>query len=592
MDPPKDSATDLLDGDPRLQTIFERLSEKLMAPSREAPGEGGKELAEAKSAQRWAPACHCHMCSVRSEHELCWQHALVLHQVVDEAHGPCAAHAQANLEVFKSLEDYSLLAAIFDRSCLYARDDRLQAPAEQLKGRINALEEENRQLASCISQIRSSQRSILEGAATSLSANSVAGDSSLRGSDEKRSFLSAQERSEAASSNEVIVPAAPAAPPSVPAQLPRQVVIETPRVAMRESGPSGCVPTPGPKSSSPTQAPVPDASSLNASTVSCEATLVSDQAASTIQASPALSHAAAQAEAKASFLEAASKRGSGFAEVYNELLSCALQVFEARATAASMEKERNQASSEARELRACNARLEEAVSTLQDRNKELWQKEFQRWRSKPAFRHHQPERGNDGCIGPGRHTVWAAPLSPSPRPRSLQCPVTATSGVVPRMCPLPARSSSGLAANLPLAASHAVSHAPSVPPLTPLQSPRRAWPSAGHVTTSAVAASPMQQRLDLAARLPPKEQQTPAFQHGWRFFHQLSKDVKDTQVSSLDGSARQRASALMLQTNKGMPTEFRKNPAVCAVWREALLAGANSELMSSQSFSSSDSIES
>ena len=52
-----------------------------------------------------------------------------------------------------------------------------------------------------------------------------------------------------------------------------------------------------------------------------------------------------------------------------------------------------------------------------------------------------------------------------------------------------------------------------------------------------------------------------------------------------------------------MPTEFRKNPAVCAVWREALgpvevqivamirletlpdqalLAGANSELMSSQ----------
>ena len=102
-------------------------------------------------------------------------------------------------------------------------------------------------------------------------------------------------------------------------------------------------------------------------------------------------------------------------------------------------------------------------------------------RPRPAFRHHQPERGNvtssasvqlpcfpvfargrvlrfsrsfslellaqDGCIGPGslssrmqnrmqnyaalsagRHTVWAAPLSPSPRPRSLQCPVTATSG--------------------------------------------------------------------------------------------------------------------------------------------------------------------
>ncbi|CAE7497024.1 NEK1 [Symbiodinium sp. KB8] len=44
----KDSATDLLDGDPRLQTIFERVSEKLT----EAPGEGGKELSDAKSAQR------------------------------------------------------------------------------------------------------------------------------------------------------------------------------------------------------------------------------------------------------------------------------------------------------------------------------------------------------------------------------------------------------------------------------------------------------------------------------------------------------------------------------------------------------------
>ena len=89
---------------------------------------------------------------------------------------------------------------------------------------------------------------------------------------------------------------------------------------------------------------------------------------------------------------------------------------QARATAATLEKERNevssravtpqaasgfmsqpQASTEACELRACNARLEEAVSSLQacgvgvnllaacrlccsnsgeDRNKELWQKEF------------------------------------------------------------------------------------------------------------------------------------------------------------------------------------------------------------------------
>ncbi|CAE7243993.1 unnamed protein product [Symbiodinium pilosum] len=46
----KDSATDLLDGDPRLQTIFERFSEKLTEP----PGEGGKELSEAKLAQRRA----------------------------------------------------------------------------------------------------------------------------------------------------------------------------------------------------------------------------------------------------------------------------------------------------------------------------------------------------------------------------------------------------------------------------------------------------------------------------------------------------------------------------------------------------------
>ncbi|CAE7888141.1 unnamed protein product [Symbiodinium necroappetens] len=45
----KDSATDLLDGDPRLQTIFERVSEKLTAP-----GEGGKELSDAKSAQRYS----------------------------------------------------------------------------------------------------------------------------------------------------------------------------------------------------------------------------------------------------------------------------------------------------------------------------------------------------------------------------------------------------------------------------------------------------------------------------------------------------------------------------------------------------------
>ncbi|OLP77083.1 hypothetical protein AK812_SmicGene42897 [Symbiodinium microadriaticum] len=50
----KDSATDLLDGDPRLQTIFERVSEKLT----EAPGEGGKELSDAKSAQRlWTRLC-------------------------------------------------------------------------------------------------------------------------------------------------------------------------------------------------------------------------------------------------------------------------------------------------------------------------------------------------------------------------------------------------------------------------------------------------------------------------------------------------------------------------------------------------------
>eukprot|EP00439_Symbiodinium_sp_Y106_P054627 s3807_g7.t1 len=63
-------------------------------------------------------------------------------------------------------------------------------------------------------------------------------------------------------------------------------------------------------------------------------------------------------------------------------------------------------------------------------------------------------------------------------------------------------------------------------------------------------------------------------------------DIAAEPAGSLDASARQRASTLMLQTKKGMPTEFRENPAVCAVWREALLAGASSELLSAQSFSS------
>eukprot|EP00439_Symbiodinium_sp_Y106_P036899 s3807_g4.t1 len=65
----EDSATDLLDGDPRLQTIFERLSEKLT----EAPGEGGKELSDAKSAQRQPAvdeAAHYDICrTVWSHHD-------------------------------------------------------------------------------------------------------------------------------------------------------------------------------------------------------------------------------------------------------------------------------------------------------------------------------------------------------------------------------------------------------------------------------------------------------------------------------------------------------------------------------------------
>ncbi|CAE7888145.1 NEK1, partial [Symbiodinium necroappetens] len=439
-----------------------------------------------------------------------------------------------------------------DRHCrvVYARDDRLQAPAEQLKGRINALEEENRRLESCISKIRSSQRSA-EGLAMSWSPNSVA-DSSQRGS-----ATAAEPRSEAAASSQDVEPA----PATLPSQLPRQVAIDQ-SVALHETGAARHLPTPpGQKASSPTQAPVADASSLNASTVSCDATMTSDRyAASTAQATPVLNRAAAQAEAKAAFLEAAAKRGSGFAEVYNELLSCALQVWEARATAASLEKERNKASTEARELRACNARLEEAVSTLQDRNKELyWQKELQR----SAFRH--PRDASPAASGaPGRQ-VWAAPLSPPPRFRS---PCSTAPGNVPGRWSLgPSSSSSDL---FPPARESAMQKSP------------RIQASSGQVYAAPVASCPMQPGLD-PARLPPQDQQTQAFQQGWRLFHQLGKHAE---ASSLDASARQRASALMLQTKKGMPSEFRENPAVCAVWREALLAGANSELLSAQSFSS------
>ncbi|CAE7517791.1 NEK1 [Symbiodinium microadriaticum] len=444
----------------------------------------------------------------------------------------------------------SLCSKRFEHSCRYARDDRLQAPAEQLKGRINALEEENRRLESCISKIRSSQRSA-EGLAMSLSPNSVA-DSSQRGS-----ATAAEPRSEAAASSQDVEPA----PATLPSQLPRQVAIDQ-SVALHETGAARHLPTPpGQKASSPTQAPVADASSLNASTVSCDATMTSDRyAASTAQATPVLNRAAAQAEAKAAFLEAAAKRGSGFAEVYNELLSCALQVWEARATAASLEKERNKASTEARELRACNARLEQAVSTLQDRNKELyWQKELQR----SAFRR-PPDASPAASGAPGRQ-VWAAPLSPPPRFRS---PCSTAPGTVPGRWSLgPSSSSSDL---FPSARESAMQKSP------------RIQASSGQVYAAPVASCPMQPGLD-PARLPPQDQQTQAFQQGWRLFHQLGKHAE---ASSSDASARQRASALMLQTKKGMPSEFRENPAVCAVWREALLAGANSELLSAQSFSS------
>ncbi|CAE7243997.1 NEK1 [Symbiodinium pilosum] len=421
---------------------------------------------------------------------------------------------------------------------VYARDDQLcQAPAEQLQRKISALEEENRRLANCISQIRSSQQSIVEG------------DSSLPGGSGVSAHGEPRSEAAASSSNEVLMPPAPQLRP------PGQAVMGTPYVArVRESGPGQGSPMPaGQKLPSPVQA-APDSSSLNASTASCEAVpsepAVYADAASTVQASPALSHAAAQAEAKAAFLEAAAKRGSGFAEVYNELLSCALQVLEARASAASMEKERNKASTEARELRACNARLEEAVSVLQDRNKELYmQKEFQRLGAKTSFQNHHPCCDTALSVSPGRQSVWAAPLSPAPAsPRDLR--------------PGPGEAELGLRLQRRVPALQA---------------------STGVCHVAPVIASPMQQRLALAARLPPQDQQTQAFQQGWRLFHQLSKEKE---ASSLDCSARQRASALMLGTKKGMPTEFRENPAVCAVWREALLAGASLELSSAQSFSS------
>jgi len=379
----------------------------------------------------------------------------------------------------------------------------------------------------------------------SLSPNSVA-DSSQRGS-----ATAAEPRSEAAASSQEVEPA----PATLPSQLPRQVVIEK-SMALQETGSARHLKAtpPGQKASSPTQAPVADASSLNASTVSCEA--------STAQASPVLNRAAAQAEAKAAFLEAAAKRGSGFAEVYNELLSCALQVWEARATAATLEKERNEASTEACELRACNARLEEAVSSLQDRNKELWQKEFLGSAFRPDASH-----TSAACGAPGRQ-VWAAPLSPPPRFRS---PCSTAPGNVPgRWSAVPSFSSSSDL--FPSARESALQKSP------------RIQASSGQVYAYAapVASCPMQPGLD-PARLPPQDQQTQAFQQGWRLFHQLGKDAE---AGSLDASARQRASTLMLQTKKGMPTEFRENPAVCAVWREALLAGASSELLSAQSFSS------